>query len=159
MTLRFPSLPKKAVVLFWTLSFALQPCLALANHGHQQNSRQLIVTVSTTRSVNRFNPAHALGAAIDGKTKGLIDLQLTARNIEKMRSAGLRSLTYRLRTELANEVWHWNPQGTWSDPHNQGYWISDASSSLPISLSYGYSLPRRGNTIDQANNIGYSRLD
>jgi len=154
MTLHSPPLSKATLVLVWTLS------LALVTNGQQQNSRQLIVTVNTTRSINRFNPSHALGAAIDGKTEGMIDLQLTPANIEKMRSAGLKSLTYRLRTELANEVWHWNPRGTWSDAaHNQGYWTSDAASSQPISLSYGYSLPRRGNTIDQANNVGYSRLD
>ncbi|HEY8226024.1 MAG TPA: hypothetical protein VIG25_12155 [Pyrinomonadaceae bacterium] len=114
----------------------------------------------TSRTIHRFDPSHALGAAVDGNEKGLIDLELTSQNIEMMRSAGLQSLIYRLRTELANEVWHWNPRGTWSDPvHKQGYWISDSSSSRLISLSNGYSLPRRGNTIDQANNVGYSRLD
>ena len=151
------------VVLFcWAMAVALTtgPCLALVRNSAHQNSRQLIVTVNTSHSITRFNPSHALGAAVDGKDKGLNDLQLSPQNIEMMRSAGLQSLIYRLRTELANEAWHWNPHGTWSDPnHKQGYWISDVTSPQPISLSYGYELPHRGNTIDQANDDGYSRLD
>lgn len=150
------------IPLCWLLCVAIQsgPCVALARGLPHQDLQQAIVTVRTSHIINRFDPSHALGAAVDGKEKGMIDLQLSPQNIDIMRSAGLQSLIYRLRTELGNEVWHWNPRGTWSDPfRKQGYWISDSTSSEPISLSYGYSLPRRGNTIDQANNVGYSRLD
>ena len=73
------------------------------------------VTVDTNSPVNRFRPSEALGAGVDGHELGEVLPQLSPANIAAMRSAGLKPLTYRLRTELAGEAWHWNPKGTWSD--------------------------------------------
>jgi F5/8 type C domain-containing protein len=112
------------------------------------------------QAIHTFDPAIAIGAGIDGHEQGEIAKMLSPANVAAMRSAGLHGLTYRLRTELAGEAWHWNPEGSWSDAgHAQGYWISAAVASKPISVSYGYRLPRRGNTKDQANDDSYSRLD
>jgi hypothetical protein len=115
--------------------------------------------VSADHPVNHLVPTEALGAGVDGHEKGECAQMFTDKNITEMLSAGLGPLTYRLRTELGSEVWHWNPRGRWSDPvHQCGYWTSDNSLGDPINLSYGYQLPRRGNTIDQANDEGYSRI-
>ena len=112
------------------------------------------------QAIHSFDPAVAIGAGVDGHEQGEIAKMLSPPNVEAMRSAGLHALTYRLRTELAGEAWHWNPQGQWSDAeHAQGYWVSAGAVSKPISVSYGYRLPRRGNTKDQANDDNYSRLD
>ncbi|HVT84987.1 MAG TPA: hypothetical protein VHD35_07275, partial [Chitinophagaceae bacterium] len=109
---------------------------------------------------NTFIPSETLGAAFDGHERGEIDKILRPENIKAMRSSGYGPLTYRLRTELANEVWHWNPKGSWSDEKNkQGYWTSSSDTNNFISMSYSYQLPRRGNTYDQGDNDGYSRLD
>jgi hypothetical protein len=119
-----------------------------------------VVAIATDRPLRSFDGSNALGAGIDGLEKGEIDRVWTPSNIEAMRSAGFGPLSYRLRTELGVKAWHWNPSGTWSDSENeQGYWVSSSEPQDDPGVSYGYHLPRRGNTIDQANNDGYSRLD
>ena len=154
------TLPRKFALVLSSAVIALHPFTALGQRDNRFRTANVTVNFKPGHPANRFTPAHALGAAVDGHDKGVIDLQLTAPNIQAMLSAGFKSLGYRLRTELANDAWHWNPQGKWSDATNsQGYWTSDSKSAAPIELSYGYRLPRRGNTIDQANDDGYSRLD
>src|ERR1700732_3115451 len=140
MTLQFPRAPET----FWRrkqllrpsggllVYFALfcQPLGTLAQTAPDGTGRRATITVLVRpgHPANRFIPAHALRAGVDGHEKGEADRQLKPENIKEMLSAGLRSLTYRLRTELANDAWHWNPQGTWSDTNGKrGYWISDSS--------------------------------
>ncbi len=118
------------------------------------------ISVTTGKPVNTFKPSQALGAGVDGYEKGDIPKIYTQANIKAMLTAGFKPLSYRLRTELGVQAWHWNPQGVWSDPaRKQGYWTSSDVSESPLLISYGYNLPRRGSTVDQAGNAGYSRLD
>jgi len=117
------------------------------------------VTIDLTAPGHVFRPDEALGAALDGGVKGEIDPVFTPHNIAAMKRVGLRPLTYRLRTELGIEAWHWNPVGHWSDAaHSQGYWTSSPRLGAPITMSWGYNLPRRGDSMDNANETAWSKL-
>ena len=119
----------------------------------------ITVAVAPGPPVHTFTAPQALGAGVDGLEQGDVAQVYTPANIRAMREVGFGALTYRLRTELGVEAWHWNTSGRWSDAaHRQGYWTSD-DDGPSILTGNGYKLPRRGDTIDQANNAGYSRLD
>ena len=135
-------------------SLALLPVQSAAAHENAA------ILIETGRAAARIVPSEALGAGLDGHQQGGLDKTYTPEAVAAISSIPFHRLSYRLRTELGVAVWHWNEEGTWSDPANaQGYWISSDKADKPIQATNGYKLPRRGNTHDQANHDGYSRLD
>src|SRR5258708_6002322 len=85
------------------------------------------------RTSRTFLPSQAFGGGIDGHEFGEVEQMLSPESVKAMLGAGLKPLSYRLRTELAIEAWHWNPRGSWSDPaQRRGYWTSDTHSDKPI---------------------------
>ena len=128
--------------------------------GMAELPKNISLSIETNHPIAEFDPHIALGAGLDGHWQGETEKMFTPQQINQMLGAGLGPVSMRLRTELAVEAWHWNPKGSWSDlRHTQGYWTSEAMPGKPIRLSYGYKLPRRGNTLDEANDDGYSMLD
>jgi len=117
------------------------------------------INIDLGTTVNEFPGTRALGAGVDGLEEGEIDKVWTPVNVRAMKTAGFGPISYRLRTELGVKAWHWNPRGTWSDAAaERGYWVSSDEPQEDYKASQGYRLPRRGNTIDQGKNDGYSRL-
>ena len=117
------------------------------------------VDITPSHTTNHFVPNQTLGAGVDRISAEAIDQDLTPTVLEAVFRSGWQPVTYRQNTELAVEAWHWNPQGTWSDPSGKGYFTGSASPGDPIRYSYGYALPHRGFTRnDGTGNAGFSRL-
>jgi hypothetical protein len=153
---------RRATLAFWALgALAILPAANFARvpRGASASGH---VTVDTTyaHALNAFSPVRAFGAGVDAQNNGAVKAIYVPKTVAQMLSAGLGTVSYRLYTELGVQDWHWNPQGSWSDPAGQGYWTGAAAGSSPqISDSYGYRLPHRGFTHDQANDDDFSRLD
>jgi hypothetical protein len=117
------------------------------------------VDATPSHSTNSIVPAQALGAGIDRLPYGAADKTFIEPTIKQVLSSGWQTISYRQNTELHMEAWHWNPQGTWSDPAGKGYFTGSTALGEPIRHSYGYPLPHRGVTHDDGTDmVGYSRL-
>jgi hypothetical protein len=139
---------RRALLLLAAAFFSVPPAYGQTIH------------VDASQPTNTMRPTEALGAGIDRLAYGAADKLYVPDTIEKVLSAGWQTITYRQNTELHMEAWHWNPNGTWSDPAGKGYFVGSATpASEPIRHSYGYPLPHRGVTRDDGTDtVGYSRL-
>ena len=137
----------------WILLLAVLAFLPLAS------AQSIRVDATPAHSTNTIKPTEALGAGIDRLPYGAADKLFNQEMVNQVLAAGWQPVTYRQNTELHTEAWHWNPEGTWSDPSGKGYFTGSATPTQPIRHSYGYPLPHRGVTHDDGTDyVGYSRL-
>src|SRR5215472_6153932 len=118
----------------------------------------ITVKVDTSHVLNTVRPLRAIGTSVDSDPKGRIEFLYTPARVAPALAAGLGTISYRLYTELSMQDWHWNPNGTFS-AGDRGYWTSAPTPTTRIVDSYGYVLPHRGDTRDQGDDNGYSRID
>jgi len=118
------------------------------------------IHVDAAHPVKKFDPDQALGTSIDILRPGELDKVYSTANLKEALSAGWGPITYRQNTELQGAAWHWNPNGTWSDPaHQSGYFTGNSEPGEFSRHSYGYPLPHRGNTQgDGRSRSKYSRM-
>jgi hypothetical protein len=122
-------------------------------------SAQTIRVDTTPGRAIRFDPDRALGSSMDILPASLVDTVYSEPILKDSLSAGWGPITYRQNTELTIAAWHWNPNGTWSDPANHsGYFTGSAEPKEFLRHSFGYSLPHRGSTRSDASQGKYSRL-
>jgi len=118
------------------------------------------IHVGAAHAIKRFDPDRALGTSIDILRPGELDKVYSDAILKVSLSAGWGPITYRQNTELTGAAWHWNPNGTWSDPaHQSGYFTGSSEPGEFIRHSYGYPPPHRGNTRgDGRTRSKYSRI-
>jgi len=144
----------------WERAALSASCFLAAGLAPALVAQTVRVDATPGHAVNSFIPNQALGAGIDRLPSGATDKLFVDATLKQVLSAGWQPVTYRQNTELHVEAWHWNPEGTWSDPTGRGYFTGTASpGSALIRHSYGYPLPHRGFTRNEGTETyGYSRL-
>lgn len=123
------------------------------------STAQTVRVDTTPAKAIPFYPDKALGSSMDILPSKEFDRVYSPDVVKASLSAGWGPITYRQNTELTIGAWHWNPNGSWSDPaHQCGYFTGSADLADPIRRSFGYPLPHRGNTRNGGADRGYSRL-
>jgi hypothetical protein len=126
---------------------ALTLLLATAfSQSHAQNSIPTLQVDTNPRHIlNSFDPDQSLGSSIDVLSRAAIDHVYTPHIVQEALSAGWGPLTYRNNSELRMAAWHWNDNGTWSDPaDHSGYFTGSTDLKDPIRYILAYALPHRG---------------
>ena len=121
-------------------------------------SQTVTVDLSPAHAIP-FDPDKSLGSSMDILSAKEFEKVFSPETIQQSLSAGWGPITYRQNTELSIGAWHWNPNGSWSDPANKsGYFTGSAEPQGELRMSYGYPLPHRGNTRNGGASHGFSRL-
>ena len=103
------------------------------------------VDVTPGHAINSFDPDSALGSSLDVLSRTGIDKVFTPHIIQESLSAGWGTISYRNNSELRMAAWHWNENGTWSDPaHKSGYFTGSTELKEPTRYILSYGLPHRG---------------
>src|SRR5579859_5430281 len=99
------------------------------------------VDTSAAKAIS-FDPDQSLGSSLDILPAKQFEKIFSPEIIKASLSAGWGPITYRQNTELTIAAWHWNPNGTWSDPANKsGYFTGSSEPTETLRMSYGYTLP------------------
>ena len=102
------------------------------------------VDVTPEHVLNTIYPDTATGAWMDDLSKTQVDNLSKPETIQGVKNLGWGSITMRNNSELRLAAWHWNENGTWSDPATKsGYYVGSADLGEPIHYGYSYSLPHR----------------
>src|SRR6201993_5529881 len=100
---------------------------ATPSSGAASSSKTSTVLVSSSSTPILFDPDHALGSSMDILSHDVVEKIYTEPMVKQCLSAGWGPITYRQNTELSIAAWHWNPNGSWSDPANKsGYFTGSA---------------------------------
>jgi hypothetical protein len=138
--------------------FAEILCCAISCYVPAALAQTVKVDVTAGKAI-AFDPDKAMGTTLDILPATDLDTVFSQPIVKAGLSAGWGPISYRQNTELTYDVWHWNPNGKWSDEKNKnGYFVGNAEPGEFLRKSYGYRLPHRGTTRSDSGQDEYSRM-
>lgn len=136
---------KVGVIATIALTLAVSSASAQSSPQAATPAGTVRVDATPAHELNSFEPDRAIGSSIDVLSHDVIDKIYTPEILKQALSAGYGTISYRNNSELRSLAWHWNENGTWSDPvHKRGYFTGSTELKEPIRYILSYSLPHRG---------------